>query len=94
MNYFTDYWYVWIIFAVLCVFLFIFYGKRYKQVKERRRKYEEKLAQERDMFSHLTSEVFDKIEPIDLTRAVIFILTLKKIVYMKMITMMEILFLI
>ena len=56
----------------MCVFLFSFYGKKFKQLKEKRKQYEEKLAQEKDMFSHLTSDVFDKIEPIDLTRAVIF----------------------
>ena len=53
MNYFTEYWYVWIIFAIMCVFLFSFYGKKFKQVKEKRKQYEEKLAQEKDMFSHL-----------------------------------------
>ena len=52
MNYFTEYWYVWIIFAIMCVFLFSFYGKKFKQVKEKRKQYEEKLAQEKDMFSH------------------------------------------
>ena len=59
MNYFTEYWYVWIIFAIMCVFLFSFYGKKFKQVKEKRKQYEEKLAQEKDMFSHLTSDVFE-----------------------------------
>ena len=78
MNYFTEYWYVWIIFAIMCVFLFSFYGKKFKQVKEKRKQYEEKLAQEKDMFSHLTSDVFDKIEPIDLTRAVIFHINAKE----------------
>ena len=78
MNYFTEYWYVWIAFVIMCIFLFSFYGKKYKQVKERRKQYEEKLAQERDEFSHLTSEVFDKIEPIDLTRAVIFHINAKE----------------
>ena len=48
MNYFTEYWYVWIIFAIMCVFLFSFYGKKFKQVKEKRKQYEEKLAQEKD----------------------------------------------
>ena len=78
MNYFTEYWYVWIIFAIMCVFLFSFYGKKFKQLKEKRKQYEEKLAQEKDMFSHLTSDVFDKIEPIDLTRAVIFHINAKE----------------
>ena len=78
MNYFTEYWYVWIAFVIMCIFLFSFYGKKYKQVKERSKQYEEKLAQERDEFSHLTSEVFDKIEPIDLTRAVIFHINAKE----------------
>lgn len=78
MNYFTEYWYVWIIFAVMCVFLFSFYGKKFKELKEKRKQYEEKLAQEKDMFSHLTSDVFDKIEPIDLTRAVIFHINAKE----------------
>ena len=55
MNYFTEYWYVWIIFAIMCVFLFSFYGKKFKQLKEKRKQYEEKLAQEKDMFSHLTT---------------------------------------
>ena len=48
MNYFTEYWYVWIIFAIMCVFLFSFYGKKFKQLKEKRKQYEEKLAQEKD----------------------------------------------
>ena len=78
MNYFTEYWYVWTIFAIMCVFLFSFYGKKFKQLKEKRKQYEEKLAQEKDMFSHLTSDVFDKIEPIDLTRAVIFHINAKE----------------
>ena len=37
MNYFTEYWYVWIAFVIMCIFLFSFYGKKYKQVKERRK---------------------------------------------------------
>ena len=36
MNYFTEYWYVWIIFAIMCVFLFSFYGKKFKQLKEKK----------------------------------------------------------
>ena len=53
-------------------------SREFKQVKEKRKQYEEKLAQEKDMFSHLTSDVFDKIEPIDLTRAVIFHINAKE----------------
>lgn len=35
MNYLTEYWYVWVVFVIMSVFLFSFYGKKYKQVKEK-----------------------------------------------------------
>ena len=50
----------------------VFMVKNFKQLKRKRKQYEEKLAQEKDMFSHLTSDVFDKIEPIDLNKSCYF----------------------
>lgn len=78
MDTFTNYWYVWIITGVMCVFLFVFYGRKYKQMKEKRREYEEKLAKEKEEFSHLTSDVFDQIPTVDLTRAAIFHINAKE----------------
>ena len=52
MNYFTEYWYVWVAFVIMCIFLFSFYGKKYKQVKERRKQYEERRRQLQETFDN------------------------------------------
>ena len=63
---------------LLCVSSCLAFMEKNITSKRKKKTYEEKLAQERDEFSHLTSEVFDKIEPIDLTRAVIFHINAKE----------------
>lgn len=63
---------VWVAFALCCVFLIITFGKRFLQIRANNKKRLEKIEEEKDIFSHLTSKVFDQTETIDLTRAVIY----------------------
>ena len=72
MEVFTKYYYIWIVFALCCFFLISFFGKRIMRVKNARKQQEAKFEEEKDLFSHLTSAVFDEADTNDLTKAVIF----------------------
>lgn len=72
MEVFTKYYYIWIVFALCCFFLISFFGKRIMRVKNARKQQEAKFQEEKDLFSHLTSAVFDEADTNDLTKAVIF----------------------
>lgn len=72
MEVFTEYYYVWIVFALCCLFLISFFGKRIVRVKNSRKQQEAKFEEEKNLFSHLTSSIFDETDTNDLTKAVIF----------------------
>lgn len=67
-----EFLWVWVLFAFCCVFLVVTFGRRYLMIRDMRKKRMAEVQAEKDLFSHLTSEVFDATETIDLTRAVIY----------------------
>lgn len=71
MKIFIDYYYVWIVFALCCAFLIAFFGKRIARVQKNKKEQVAKFEEEKNIFSHLTSAVFDETETSDLTKAVI-----------------------
>lgn len=63
---------VWVGFALCCLFLIVTFGKRFLQIRATNKERIAKIEEEKNIFSHLTSDVFDQTETIDLTRAVIY----------------------
>lgn len=63
---------VWVAFALCCLFLFVTFGRRFMRISAKNKERIAKMEEEKDVFSHLTSEVFDQTENIDLTRAVLY----------------------
>ncbi len=67
-----DYFIVWVLFACCCAFLIITFGRRFLIIRASQKERMAKMEEEKNLFAHLTSEVFDQTETIDLTRAVIY----------------------
>lgn len=67
-----EYLEVWLLFAICCVFLIVTYGRRFLRIRANNKERIAKMAEEKEVFSYLTSDVFDQTETIDLTRAVIY----------------------
>lgn len=67
-----DYLIVWVFFACCCAFLIITFGRRFMIIRAKQKERIAKMEEEKNLFAHLTSEVFDQTETIDLTRAVIY----------------------
>lgn len=63
---------VWVLFAFCCLVLIATFGKKFIVMRAKNKERIAKMEEEKDIFSHLTSAVFDETETIDLTRAVLY----------------------
>ncbi len=63
---------VYLVFILMCLFLMVFVGLRFKQIRQVQAKQKAMYDEKRESFKSLTSEVFDKTPTKELTHAVIF----------------------